>query len=312
MQFSLVMAARLAGCVGSALALACPNAARAETTAGTVIVNVGRLSYEQAGQTTTTPSNENRIVVAERLDVTLADAAVSTNGDGTRTVSTVLTNGGNGQEAFSIATAIGGAGSVVRVAYDTDGDGRYDPAHDAVLAGDVTPVLAPGRRLKLFAIVGADAAGDVRITATATTGAGPAGTGFANAGDGGGDAVAGSTGASASVTVPLATASPPPAPTLDKSATVLTPDGSSRAVRGARIDYTLVARFPTAAQGARVDDAIPPGTSYVPASLTLDATALSDAADTDPGDATPERIAVTLGDQLAGAVHTVRFSVIIQ
>lgn len=298
--------------IGLGAALLCASAAVAETPAGTAIVNVAQLNYAVAGQPATLASNENRIIVAERLDVALTAGPVAPAADASIAVPAILTNQGNGQEAFAIAaTASAGAAQLVRLALDGDGDGRYDPAHDPELSGGRTPVLGPGQTVTIFAILSAGTTGTVTIGAAAATGAGTPGTGFPGAGDAGGDAVTGPTGAQASVTVPLAAASGI-APTLTKSASVMAPDGSTRAVRGAAITYTLIASFPAATQAAQIADPLPAGTSYAPASLTLDGAALSDAADGDTGDATPARIAVRLSDQPAGAVRTIRFKVIIQ
>lgn len=297
----------VASCLGLATALGWTCCAQGETPAGTTIRNVAQLAYTAAGQDGTVASNESTIVTAERLDVALAARPL----DGT-TVSATLTNQGNGQEAFTLAAAASaGTDHVVRLAIDGDGDGRYDPAHDAEIVAGRTPVLAPGQSVVVFVVLTTGTTGTVTLSTAAATGSGTPGTVFANAGDGGGDAVTGPTGAAAQVVVALAPVAGA-APTLTKTAAVVAPDGSALAVRGAAITYTLVARFPAATAAARVTDAIPAGTTYAPASLSLDDVGVSDAADTDAGTATSTGIAVALGDQPAGAVRTVRFKVIVQ
>ncbi len=287
-------------------------AAQGETLAGTPIVNVGQLSYLAAGTTATVASNENRVIVGERLDVTLVVGPMSGIADAKTAATAILTNQGNGQEAFDLVAAVStGSGQVARLAIDGDGDGRYDSARDPELTAGQTPILAPGQAATIFAILSAGPTGTVTITATAATGSGVPGTTFSGAGDAGGDAVTGPTGARARVTLALANTDPA-APTLTKSATVTAPDGSTRAMRGATIAYTLVASFPVAAQAARVTDPIPAGTAYAPARLLLDGVPLSDAGDGDAGDATPARISVALGDQPAGATRTIRVKVVIK
>ena len=301
---------------GSRVAFAVVSAAacraEAETAAGSAIVNVAQLSHGGEGHRTIVSSNEIRIVVAERLDVALAAGDATPGPDGSSVVPLSLTNLGNGRETFAVAAAAApGDGRVVGIAADTNRDGRYDPADDAALAGSRTAPLVPGQAVTLFALVPAAMTGSVTITAAAATGSGTPGDTFPGAGDGGGDAVVGPTGAAAGVTVPLALAAAA-APTLTKTAVVTASDGSAHAVRGAIITYTLVARFPVAAEAARVSDAVPAGTAYVPATLTLDGAPLSDAADADAGTASAAGIAVAFADQPAGATRTVRFRVVIQ
>lgn len=164
-----------------AIAVCWAGGAQGETSAGTMIRNVARLDYSTAGQDGTVASNENMVVAAERLDVALAARPV----DGA-VVSATLTNQGNGQEAFTLAaTASAGADRIVRLAVDSDGDGRYDPARDAEIVDGRTPVLAPGQSVVVFAIVSAGTTGTVTISTAAATGSGAPGTVFAGAGDGG-------------------------------------------------------------------------------------------------------------------------------
>ena len=148
------------------------------------------------------------------------------------------------------------------------------------------PPIAPGRSITVFAILAGTAekpAADATLTVTARalTGSGAPGTAYAGLGDGGGDAVVGPTGAIASVVVPLTSAIAGPA--LVKSQSVRATDGSQNAVRDSVITYTLEARFTDAVSGARIADAIPAGTVFVPGSLMLDGAPLSDGADDDAG-----------------------------
>ena len=154
----------------------------------------------------------------------------------------------------------------------SDGDGRYDRGARHA-AGRRDDAAARARRVACLAGAARYAHRPARSTigAQAVTGSGTPGTVFAGAGDGGGDAVVGPTGARAELVVPVGRRRD--APTLTKTQSVLAPDGSARAVRGAMITYTLVARFPAATGAARIDDPVPAGTTYVPGSLSLDGAA---------------------------------------
>jgi hypothetical protein len=59
----------------------------------------------------------------------------------------------------------------------------------------------------------------------------------------------------------------------------------------------------------RISDPVPAGTSFAPGSITLEGTALSDAADADAGSYTGSGIAVSLGSLASGASRTVTFKV---
>lgn len=308
----------LAGCA------AWHSAAYAEDVAGSQIRNSATLHYDIDNSGHSLESNTVALIVAERLDVLLAGPAVSPPAlaDGSYAVPLVLTNAGNGQEAFALAATLSTATSVVRlIAIDTDGDGRYDAARDPSLADGQTPVLAPGATLHLLALVDPAAAappppvtpagGTLTVTARAVTGSDRPGTVLAGRGDGGGDAVIGPTGAAARIDVALAAADPA-APTLAKRQSVLAPDGSARAVSGAVITYSLVATFHGPAAGARVDDPLPDNTRFVPGSLTLDGAALSDGADGDAGTVDSAAVHVALGDVAAATGRAIQFSVKIQ
>lgn len=288
--------------LGTLLYCACggaPIKAQAETRAGDRVVNTASTRYDVGQRQDVATSNADIVLVAERLDVavsrsdTVAPSAIPF----------VLTNRGNGMEAFRLSTQAD-AGAAPRIfAIDTDGDGRYDAARDTPVVDTATPSLDPGASLALLLLTDAAPARPVTIVARAVTGAGTPGTVFAGAGDGGGDAVVGPTGARAELIVPSAVQDA--SPTLTKTQSVLGPDGSARAVRGAVISYTLVARFSAPTTGARIDDPVPAGTTYVPGSLSLDGTA-----QTDPG--TAGTIAVALGDIPAAGTRTLQFKVRIQ
>ena len=302
-----------------------PGSARAETVAGTPIVNTAGLRYELNGAATSITSNTVTLIVAERLDVRLvrdgegAIVVAPTSAPRPTVVPLTLTNVDNGTEAFALTATMSAGTIVVRsIVIDANGDGLYDPAADLALASDTTPPLAPGQSIKLLAIVAANDAtaanATLTVTARSTTGSGAKGATYDGKGDGNSDAVVGPTGATASVTVPLTTSLAGPA--LIKSQSVRAADGSQNAVRDAVITYTLQARFTDAVAGARIADPIPDGTVFVPGSLSLDGVALTDTADGDAGSfdgaLQGARIAVSLGQVAAASVHTVQFKAKIQ
>ncbi len=302
------------------------SSARAETLAGTPIVNTAGLRYELDGATSAIVSNTVTLIVAERLDVRLvrdgqgAIVVGPPSAAQTTIFPLTLTNVDNGNESFALTAIMSSTTVAIRaLVIDANGDGLYDPAIDLAPAGGITPPLAPGQSIKLLVIVVATAAvatdATLTVTAQATTGSGGKGTTYDGKGDGGGDAVVGPTGAISSVQVPLTAAFAGPA--LTKSQSVLAADGSQNAVRDAVITYTLQARFTDAVAGARIADPIPDGTVFVPGSLTLDGAPLTDGTDGDQGsfdaaDLQRGRIAVSLGQVAAASVHTVQFKTKIQ
>jgi len=90
------------------------------------------------------------------------------------------------------------------------------------------------------------------------------------------------------------------------------PFGGTSAVPGSVATFTIEARVSGSGNVGNlvVTDAIPAGTTYVPGTLTLDAGALSDAADADAGTASDASgISVTLGSVAAGSNRSVTFDV---
>ncbi len=294
----------------------------AQTRPGTVITNTAAVAFTLDGEDRRIPSNSVTLTVAERLDIALASGGATPALVAPSTPLAVqLTNSGTGREAFAIEAKATVAGvTVAGIAIDVDGNGRFDPAIDTMLAG-TTPPLAPSETLRLLVLIapvpGVGAAdGVVTVTARAATGSGTPANAFAGTGDAGGDAVIGATGATATIDLPFVAMSPDmptddpvDAPTLVKTQTVRATDGSAQATSGAIVTYTLVARFPGATRDARIDDPVPAGTRYVPGSLTLDDAVLTDAAGDDAGGMEGDTIAVTLGDVPPAAIRTVRFQV---
>ncbi|URW75084.1 hypothetical protein M9980_11005 [Sphingomonas donggukensis] len=310
----------------AALALVAATPARAEGVhAGTVINNTATATFTEGGTATTLTSNTVSLRVDEVLDVAVAarasgDAIVNV-GASNQIITFTVTNSGNGQEAFKLlgTGTLGGDDfdpTIAAVAIDTNGNGLYDVGIDAIVApGAFSPVLNPDASITVFVIagVGVDlpdgARGLVGLTATAATGSGSPGTVFAGQGTGGGDAIVGATTATAQAASALLVRRASVA--FTKSAVVSDPYGGQRVVPGAVVTYRLTAAVSGAGtvSGLRVLDAIPGGTTYVPASLTLEGASLSDDADGDAGTASAAGIEVAIGTAAAGAARTVTFKV---
>ncbi|MFM6853497.1 MAG: hypothetical protein ACKOUM_05390 [Sphingopyxis sp.] len=311
----------------SGAAIAMPQAALAAgTRAGTLINNTASATYDQGAGPVSVNSNTVTLKVDELIDTTVAwgDASdVPTSPNATSQVLTFeITNTGNGVETFSLATlsTIGGDNydpTVNSIVID-NGNGVYDPGVDTVyVAGSGNPVLNPDQTLTVFVLsttpnaVSDGNRGGVRLTATSTTGTGAPGTSFAGQGEGGGNAVLGTTGGDGSDNGYYQVASATVA--LVKSATILDPLGGTAPIPGAVITYSIVAS--TSGSGnlpnLTINDAVPTGTTYRAGSITLGATALTDAADADAGTFASNNVAVALGTVPGGQTRTVTFKVVI-
>jgi len=292
--------------------------------AGSIVANTATATYDIGTTSTTINSNTVSMRVDEVLDVTVAsrdanDAGVAADAKNQVRTFTV-TNAGNGPEAFNLsALAVNGNAfnpSVTTIAIDTNGDGIYEAGTDILVAnGNAGPVLEPDASYTVLVLsdipaTAADASrGEVRLSALAVTGSGDPGTVFAGKGVNGGDAVVGATRANADAKggfiVAKATV------VLTKSATVVDPFGGTRGLPGAAITYHLVAAVSggVSVGNLHVVDTIPDGTTYQAGTLTLDGTALTDAADSDAGAASTSGINVGLGTQAPGTSRTVTFTV---
>ena len=304
-----------------------PSAAHAAgTTAGTTISNTATASFnDPGGVRKDINSNTVDILVDELLDVTVissdpGDVTVgpaSTN----RVLSFVVTNNGNGSEAFRLTTnsSLGGDQfdpTTTSLVIDTDNNGVYDPTIDTVYtAGSNNPVLAPEGAVRIFVLSTIPGAavdldrGIVTLTAAAVTGTGAPGTSFPGAGQGGGDAVVGSSGADSfddgAYVVQNATVS------LVKSAVIADPFGGTEPVPGAIITYRLVATVSGTGTLTNlvIGDAIPANTLYQTGSIQLQSATLTDAVDTDAGEFSSNAVSVRLGALAGGTSRTVTFRV---
>jgi len=292
-------------------------------TAGTLIQNTATATYTSGTSSGTVTSNTVTVRVDELLDVAVAGLTTTPALAGASNVvlDYAITNTGNGPEAFNLVVNTAVAGNqfdavLQSVVVDSNGNGTYDAGVDQVLTtGQPTPSIAADSSLRVFVIVslpGTAADGQtsqVQLSATAVTGSGTPGTVFAGQGNGGGDAVVGASTASQSandaLTAALATVA------LTKSATVVDPFGGSQPVPGAVVTYTLVATVNGTGQAdnLHVTDVIPAGTTYETGTLKLETTTLTDANDTDAGEASAAGIDVDLGNVAGGTTKTVTFNV---
>jgi uncharacterized repeat protein (TIGR01451 family) len=298
----------------------------AGTPAGTNITNVATATYEQpSGGETSIDSNIVTLKVDELLDVSVAwgdPADVGTSpGLTAQRLKFTVTNGGNGPEAFTLATVANGGGddfdpAVTGIVLDSNGNGAYDAGVDTVYtSGSNDPQLDPDQSITVFVLSTIPASegdghrGRVDLTAVAKTGSGTPGTSFAGLGQGGGDAVVGATGADAEddgyYRVSAASVA------FVKSATVADVFGGDASAPGSTITYTLAATVSGSGSVAnlRVTDAVPAGTTYQAGSITLEGSPLTDSADADAGSFTGTGISVGLGTVAAGSTRTVTFKV---
>ncbi len=306
-------------------------AGAAGTAVGTLIENTAVVDYDLSGIPLTVQSNTTMLAVAERINVTVTLQSPQTPvapGDAAQALLFTVTNTGNGTETFQLAieSLIAGDGfdptpATPAIYFDTDGSGDFNAGDQPYTLGGNDPDLAADESISVFLVNNIPAGlangltGRSELTATSATGTGVSGTVFAGQGDGGVNAVIGTTGGESEDTgeylvsdVQVSAA---------KSQLVNDPFGGNEPVPGATLTYTIVVTVnsPGTATASVVRDAIPTFTSYVPNSLTLNGSAISDLADTDEGEfdtlGTPS-VVVRLGDltQVLGP-QTVEFQVVI-
>jgi len=306
-------------------------AGAAGTAVGTIIENTANITFDLGGTPLALQSNTTTIVVAERINVTTTlqspQTLVAAN-DADRALLFLVTNIGNGTETFQLAIDSVIAGddfdpvpAVPAIYFDTDGSGDFNAGDLAYTPGLNDPNLAPDESVSVFLvndIPGTVVNGEIgrsELTASSATGTGPAGTVFANQGDGGVNAVIGTTGGSAAdegeylVSDVLIN--------VVKSQVITDPTGGSEPIPGATLTYSIDIEVASAGVAATsvFRDAIPTFTTFVPASITLNGAAISDALDADAGEldnSGAPTVVVRLGDLTQGdGVQTVVFEVTI-
>ena len=322
-------ALRLAIGSGTAILAFAPGVASAapKTAAGATIENTATASYDDpsGGPRPSVSSNTVRIQVDELIDVVVGNtdgAPVPTrNGAGKQVTTYLVTNTGNGTEAYRLTASGAQTGddfdpSAVAIVLDSNGNGRYDDGTDvAYTPGGNDPSLAPDGSATVFILADIPAnAGDgqavhVRLTAAASTGSGAPGTVLTGRGMNGGDAVIGTSGGDGDAVGRYRVSAA--AVALTKSQAVADPFGGTRTVPGSTITYTLTASVSGSGSvaGLSLQDPVPTGSSYVPSSITVAGGARTDAADGDGAQFDGGGVSVTLGTVPAGESRTVTFQV---
>ncbi len=300
--------------------------------AGTDITNTAEVTYAVGATTATASSNAVVVKVAEILDVVVtrqspANVAVSASSTKKEIVFTV-TNAGNGPEAFrlDLLSTIGAddfdpTPSSPSIYFDTDASGDLSAGDTPYTAGTNDPVLNPDTFVTVLVVndipstVVDGNVGITRLTADARTGSGTAGTIFAGQGASGTDAVVGMSGALASSTGQYQVTGV--TVTAVKSQTVVDQFGGSRPLPTAHINYTVTVQAVGSGSAANAvfSDNVPANTTYVPGSLRLNSTLLSDTAADDAGEfiSTPSpHVRVVLGTlNQASGTQTIQFAVTI-
>jgi len=280
-------------------ALSAPAGA-AGTAVGTQIENTALVNYDVAGAPLTLQSNTTTITVAERINVTVslqsAQVLVSP-GDTAQALLFTVTNTGNGSETFSLSMDSDIAGdnfnpqpAVPSIYFDTDGSGDFNVGDVAYTPGLNDPDLAADESISIIVVNDIPAGvtnGDTglsELTATSTTGSGTPGTVYANQGDGGVNAMLGTTGGTASLTGEYLVSDV--LVNVTKAQVVDDPFSGNEPVPGATLTYTITVSVDSAgtATASTVQDAIPALTTFVPNSIRLNGSPISDATDGDAGE----------------------------
>jgi uncharacterized repeat protein (TIGR01451 family) len=320
-----------------ALALMAPRTAVAlGTPSGTIITSTASANYLLGGVPQTAISASAAFTVDNRVNLVVTRNADATAVAGASNQSLVftVTNVGNAPQRYDLSVVSRITDSFdmnnVRVYRDDNANNAWD-AGDTLYAGPAafgdipvdgtlrllvvadTPAGQTGGATAVYDLLAATVVSGGTATAVQTAGAGTAGVDvvFADpAGSIAGDAVRDGR-HSAFGTFTASTI----AVVVGKAVTVIDQFGGSRPVAGSTLRYTItvtVGRIGTA-NGVVIADPIPANTNYTAASLRLNGTPLTDAADADAGDVgatTPGSVTVNLGALTAASpVQTIIFDV---
>jgi len=329
-------------CVLAVLALSATQVVQAAgTAAGAAIANSVTLDFDLAGSPQQVISNADTVTVQELIDVVAVwqDAAnvQTASPDTDRVLTFLVRNTGNGVETFTLgidnspATGDDFDPGNPRIHIDGNGNSSYDgPATDPLyVPGSNDPVLDANATdsVTIFALNDIPAGrsdgetGDSRLQVqSATTGAAGAapGTVLPGAGDGGIDAVTGASNADADVIGSYQVLNAPLDVAIIKSGQVIN-DGVScnsppcSPVPGATIRYALQVDVTGTgtADNLVITDSIPANTTYVPASISLDAAPQTDNVDADAGSYSSGIVTVDLGSVPGPATRVITLDVTI-
>jgi len=301
------------------------------TPVGTVIENTATVTFDLAGSQLTLQSNTTTVTVVELIDVAVTvqstQLLVAAN-DTNQALLFRVTNTGNGTETFQLVidSALGGddfdpVPAVPPIYFDTDGSGDFNAGDVAYTPGANDPVLAADVAVDVFLVndipggVANGESGLSQLTATSVTGTGAPGTEYAGQGDGGVDAIIGTSSGEDLDTGEYLVSDVQV--NVVKAQVVADPFGGTEVIPGAVITYTITVEVlgTGTATASAVRDLIPTYTTYVPASITLNAAPLTDAIDADAGEfdtSGAPTVVVRLGDLTAVAgIQTVVFQVTI-
>jgi len=334
--YKTVCASRKFAAVGTC-ALACcaaGGAFAAGTPAGTAIPNSATLNYSVAGRPARPLVAAAPVVtVAEVIDVVLTwqdgTPVPVSSPDAAKALTFVLTNAGNGDEAFRLVRnnvlagdqfdPTNGASSAIylesgaQAGFQPSGpnaDSVYTPGvNDPRLAADVSRAIYVVSSVPSALATGA--LGHLSLNASSATAGAPGarpGTTLAGLGQDGVDAVVGGNRAQATAQGTYIVSGV----ALQLTKTVVAardPSGGSLVVTGTVLTYRVVLNLTGAglAENLSFADPLPAGTTYVPASVTVDGAPRSDAADTDNASFAAGAIAVRFGNTPAPATHVIEF-----
>ncbi len=282
--------------------------------ANTLIQNQATATYSYNGSSKEIVSNLSTFRVLEIINHNVItnhpSGLLSLSPDTQKSLSFTLTNTGNGRDSYSL------------FAKQILGD-EYDPTNVRIflepailyIPGVNDPVLEAGDSKKIYIISDIPAGlnsgdqGQLNLEAISNTGTGASGTVLPGAGDGGVDAVIGpSTGAVQDLSfyyINQATVN------IAKSQSIQDPLGSNAPIKGAIITYTLDVNLQGSGfiKNAILNDPIPTNTTYIPGSLELDGSALTDSADADVGNFDGTHVRFNLGNQIAPKTIQAKFKV---
>ena len=308
----------------------------AGTPAGTIISNVATVNYSLGSNIQPPlPSAPTTFQVDELIqsELTWQDAApVAVNAPGTNDALTfLLTNTGNGQEAFGLMrtngplplpagnyTPLNGTiGSIFLENGLQPGFQATGPNADAAYVwGTNDPSLTPDAGQIIYVIsdtpnVAAGLQGEVLLAAASHTagaaGAAP-GTGLAGLGQGGGFAVVGASSAQASAKGSYLTNGLGLA--VNKTiAGVVDPNGTAVLMPGAVMTYQLAVELTGSGTATNliITDPLPANITYVPGSISVGGLAKTDAADADNAQFAANTVSVSLGNVASPANIVITF-----
>lgn len=303
----------------------------ANTQAGTIIPNEATALFSISGSgASSSDSNIALIAVDELINLnvsSLNNANVKViPGDTNAYQTLLLTNSGNGTETFTVTANWTVSGDQfdpipVGIFSDTNDNGQYEPGIDlAIPGGNIGLEYAASKKIFVVSNIPETRSDDsefqgeelgfVEITVANIHGPGTAGQVFPGGGDSGNNAIYQR---DFPITMRVAFQIVPSIDVaIEKSSTVADQFDGESPYPGATITYTLlVSATGNGSSNVIVTDSIPENTTYIPGSLTLDDTSLTDEADDDAGDISGDpdnQINVILKDQGAGE-RTITFSV---